>query len=101
MWANLECILSHLQVIHQALPVFGGICHLGLDTLHPVFGHHKDQQFPTGSHCTQPGLAMLPVTQELLWGYTDKGCICYSTQKQRQGVQKQSKSQNPLVHNLI
>lgn len=75
MLTNLKCILPHLQVIHQALPFFSGVCHLGLDSLHSVFGHHDHQQLPTGSYCTQPGLAMLPVTQELLWGYTDKGAV--------------------------
>lgn len=68
MLTNLESILPHLQVIHQALPVVPRICHLGLDPLHPVFGHNGHQQLPTGSYCTQSGLAMFPVTQELLWG---------------------------------
>lgn len=72
MLTDLECILPHLQVIHQALPVFSGVGHLGLDSLHSVFGHHCHQQLPAGSYCTQSGLAMLPVTQELLRGYTDK-----------------------------
>lgn len=103
---NLKCIFSHLQVIHQALPVLSPILHFGLDPLHPVPRHHCHQQITTHIHCTQPGLPMFPVTQELLRDYTDKRAMSVSelyvmnkhTAKREKAVKKRRKKPRECNH---